>query len=640
MSADYLAGLNRRQQRAVKYEIEEGASELPRPLLILAGAGTGKTRTLARRVAHLLKCGASPRRILLLAFGNRAAAELSERVKTLTRSSPEIEWAGTFHSIGARLLRRYASLVGLQSNFTIMSRKEASELMDVARLSLSPRQGLRDSKKCVEIYSYLVNTQGPLDRVLQERFPACIGRQPELHRLFRCYEAEKKRANVADFDDLLRYWLKLLNERSTRRKIAGLFDHVLVDEFQDVSRLQAKILLKFKPDGRGLTVVGDDAQAIYSFRGADVRNIRRFPAEFEPQAKVIKLEENYRSTPAILAIANAVIQGTDCRKELWSSRCSRQKPRLVYVRDGTAQAVFVANAIAKSRRAGVPLREQAVLFREAEHSLELEQELRRRNIPFRKHGGRHFQESPSVQKVLTVLRWCENPRNTIAGIKTVRNIPGIGTTSAARLVERLEGKVNASRLRQINVPRTARCEWQGLIKLVRNDQVWHEQIEKAADWLQLCGSIGSSATVRRDIKQLGQLARDYSTRRAFLAALAVANTDQTEGKIEDYVTLSTVHSAKGREWREVTIIGAVDGYFPSSRAQDDAALEEEGRLFHVALTRAQDMLTIIVPEELCKMTPGRTVREVLGYLSRTPFLDDQITAERFITRINSEKLQK
>ena len=427
MADAHLAALNPQQRFAVRFGI--GGDEGLGPLLVIAGAGSGKTDTIAHRVAHLVFSGADPQRILLLTFSRRAAAEMERRAgRILNRvlgihkaQPPTLAWSGTFHGVGARLLRDYAERIGLRKTFTIHDRADSEDLFAVVRHELGLTATTRrfpTKATCLGIYSRAINSDAPLDDVLKTAFPWCDQWKTELTRLFDAYVAAKQAQNVLDYDDLLLYWSHMMAEPSLAREVGGRFDHVLVDEYQDTNRLQSTILRALKPDGKGLTVVGDDAQSIYSFRAATVRNILDFPDHFATPARVVTLERNYRSTQAILDASNAVIGLASERftKNLWTDRMSSEKPQLVAVRDDVDQARCVAERILSYRETGIALKSQAVLFRSSSHSAQLELELTRRDIPFVKFGGLRFLEAAHVKDVLCVLRWAENPRSRMSGI--------------------------------------------------------------------------------------------------------------------------------------------------------------------------------------------------------------------------------
>src|SRR3954469_605129 len=456
MTAPYLTKLNSEQRRAVEHGC--GPLEDASPLLVIAGAGSGKTNTLAHRVAHLIVSGCDPRRMLLLTFSRRAAHEMQRRVERIIGQvlgpkgglmTDALSWSGTFHAIGARLLREYALEIGLNSAFTIHDREDSADLMNLVRHDL----GFSKTEKrfpmkgtCLSIYSRAVNAEAPLDEVLGSFFPWCAEWEAELRKLFGAYVEAKQKQNVLDYDDLLLYWANMMAAGSIAEDVSRRFDHVLVDEYQDTNRLQASILLNFKPTGRGLTVVGDDAQSIYSFRAATVRNILEFPGHFTPRAELITLERNYRSTQPILAAANAVIELANERftKNLWTDRASSDLPALVNVADDVAQGGYVVETILANREAGIGLKSQAVLFRASHHSATLEVGLTRKNIPFVKFGGLKFLEAAHIKDVLAALRWAHNLRDRVAGFRVAQLLPGIGPGSAAKLLDAITESGNAS----------------------------------------------------------------------------------------------------------------------------------------------------------------------------------------------------
>src|SRR5436309_3778718 len=456
---EHLGALNPSQRAAAEYGSAGLPRNLPGPLLIIAGAGTGKTNTLAHRVAHLIVRGADARRILLLTFTRRAAATMTRRaeriaaqVTDVTLRPARVEWSGTFHAIDNRHLRLHAESLRLDPAFTVLDRSDSADLLNLVRdgLGLS-RQATRFPKKgtCFAIYSHAVNAGRAVEETLERAFPWCATWAEELKRLFRAYVDAKQRSHLLDYDDLLLYWFYLMQEEAPADAVRRRFDHLLVDEYQDTNALQAGILVGLKPDGRGLTVVGDDAQSIYSFRAATVRNILDFPRQFDPPAHVVTLEQNYRSTQPILDAANGVIglAPEGFRKRLFSTRQSEQQPLLVTTEDEQAQVDYVVQCVLEHREAGVDLNHQAVLMRAAHHSDLLEVELARRNIPFVKYGGLKFLEAAHVKDVLALLRILENPRDEGSWFRVLQLVEGVGPATARRLPGQLDVHEGASMAR-------------------------------------------------------------------------------------------------------------------------------------------------------------------------------------------------
>ncbi|MDQ6882082.1 MAG: ATP-dependent helicase, partial [Pseudomonadota bacterium] len=464
--------LNDAQQEAVQHGTGDPADT--RPLLVIAGAGSGKTNTLAHRVANLIRHGADPQRMLLLTFSRRAAQEMESRVEGVlqkalglpqNQSVPSLPWSGTFHSIGARLLREYAGRVGLDENFTIHDRGDAEDLIGLVRHEIgfsSTKSRFPLKGTCLGIYSRVLNTRDPLGVVLQEIYPWCTQWESELKKVFGAYVEAKLQQNVLDYDDLLLFWAETMAEPALAQEVGDRFDHVMVDEYQDTNKLQADILLAMKPSGQGVTVVGDDAQSIYSFRGATVRNILDFPHRFTQPARIVTLERNYRSTMAILAASNAVIGQASERhaKTLWTDKTGSHKAQLVLVPDEAQQARWVAGQVLEQRESGTRLTQQAVLFRASNHSAALELELARRSIPFVKFGGLKFLEAAHVKDMLAVLRFAQNPRGRMAGFRVTQLIPGIGPATATRLLDAMaEAAEPTEALRQFLAPPQAQPEW-------------------------------------------------------------------------------------------------------------------------------------------------------------------------------------
>ncbi len=651
MSADppHLRGLNPAQREAVTFGVEGSPPRPSPPLLVLAGAGTGKTRTLAHRVAHLLVHGADPRRILLLTFTRRAAEEMTRRVERLClevlgpRSGigEGLRWAGTFHAVAARLLRLHAERIGLEPGFTLLDRADAADLLDLVReeegLARIDRRFPRKDT-CLAIYSLAVNAAEGLEAVLARRFPWCAEWRAELKALFRAYARAKARQGVLDYDDLLLALERALREPGLAREIRGLFDHVLVDEYQDTNPLQGAILKALVPDGRGVTVVGDDAQAIYGFRAATVRNILDFPKAFATPAAILRLEQNYRSVQPILDAANAVmgLAREGFEKRLWSDRHSGQKPRLVHLEDGQAQVDYVVRSVLEAREQGLRLSDQAVLFRTAHHSAALEVELVRRNVPFVKYGGLKFLEAAHVKDVLAVLKLAENPADRVAGLRVLQLLPGIGPGTARRLLDAAAAAGHGlAGLAALTPPVAARGLWQplaGLLSELETASVWAGQIERVRRFYDpLLPDLHDDPAPRlADLDALVAVAARFADRRRFLTELALdppaAASDEAgvPRKDEDCLTLSTIHSAKGLEWKAVYVLNCVDGCIPSDMATGTAEeIEEERRVLYVAMTRAEDRLELLLPERFYTFGQARSGdRHVRAARSR--FLPDRI----------------
>ncbi len=660
-ASSLLDSLNPAQRIAASYGERTPAGRFESgPLLIVAGAGTGKTATLAHRVAHLVMQGVDPMRILLLTFSRRAALEMTRRAERLVAQAlsgsagahPDartpalrLPWAGTFHSIGARLLRENAARVGLDESFGILDRGDAADLVDVVRYELgysSTRSRFPRKDTCLAIYSRKVNSGRPLDEVLHDVFPWCAQWHDELLALFRRYVERKQANGVLDYDDLLLWWHAAMGDATLAAETAARFDHVLVDEYQDTNALQAQILLAMKPDGRGLAVVGDDAQSIYAFRAAEVGNILDFPSKFDPPAQRVTLERNYRSVQPVLDAANTLISQAQRRhaKTLSAQRAGGARPQLVTVLDDRAQADWVIDEILRQREAGAALKRQAVLFRSSHHSAGLEVELVRRNIPFVKHGGLKFLEASHVKDLLSVLRWAANPRNSIAAFRALQLMTGVGPAIAQRCLDHLRQAAEpfADAIASFVAPAAAREEWREFAALMRSladpSARWPAQIEPLRRWYQpLLERRHDDAAVRAaDLDMLQSIAGQFGTRDRFLAELAL-DPPQASGDLagaplldDDYLILSTVHSAKGQEWDAVYVLDVADGNFPNEYATGRAeSIDEERRLLYVALTRARDALYLLEPQRY-HVTQQPRFGDAYVHGARSRFLTDPLLA--------------
>ena len=619
------------------------------PTLVIAGAGTGKTWTLACRVAYLIEHGVPPERILLLTFSRRAAREMLARAGRLVdRTRTGKVWGGTFHATANRLLRIHGRALGLSPDFTVLDQADMADLMDLIRGEHHPATDKRQRRfpkkdTLVAIYSRMVNAAEPLSSVLEHAFPWCREDGEGIRAIFAEYTHRKRDQNVLDYDDLLLYW-RALAQSPAGRDVAQLFEHVLVDEYQDTNPLQAQILQSLRADNTNLMVVGDDAQAIYAFRAASVRNILDFPVQF-PNVRRITLEQNYRSTRPILDVSNAVIAQARERfpKNLWPVRSGGTRPILLTCSDEHEQSVQVCEQILEHREQGVPLRRQAVLFRTGHHSDLLELELTRRNIPFVKYGGLKFLESTHIKDVLAILRVLENPRDEVSWFRVLQLLAGIGPAGARSIMTTIGVRTSAQHPLRIlldSPPRVsddARPGMDALRSALGDCLYGGEPLPPSAEIARirqfyepiLQEQYSSPQARLQDIDQLEQVAGSYAMRGRFLAELALdppsATSDLAGPPLldEEYLILSTVHSAKGGEWDVVHIIHAADGMIPSDMAtsnQDE--IEEERRLFYVALTRARDNLYVYFPLRFYRRPRGLDDAHHFAQLTR--FLPESI----------------
>jgi DNA helicase-2/ATP-dependent DNA helicase PcrA len=657
-TTDAFDALNPTQRRAATFGTPAGEKGVDAgPLLILAGAGTGKTDTLAYRAAHLVLNGVDPARILMLTFTRRAAQEMirraqkivgdvmAERGKAGDRSVvSRLLWSGTFHSVGSRILRLFAKHLALHPNFTVLDRTDAADFMDVIRNDLGfATKDKRFPRKdvCLAIYTYRVNTRLSLKQTIEEQYPWCREWEADLTQLYREYVGRKQKNNVLDFDDLLLYWHVMMQTPALATALAKNFDHVLVDEYQDTSTLQGEIIHALKPDGKGVTVVGDDAQAIYSFRAAAVENILGFAERFKPKADMVVLSQNYRSTQPILDCANALMSegSRQHRKTLMGMRQSNQKPMYVTLDDAAAQAEYIVNKMLATREIGGSLRRHAVLFRSSHHSDVLEIELTKRNIPFVKYGGLKFLEAAHVKDMLSLLRWADNPQNSVAAFRVLKLVPGIGPAHAKQAYEHFEGKGhNFKSLAYFDAPQPVKLDWKrfcALMEKLADPAVpWAGQVGLVRDWYkpQLERIYDAAFSRTGDLEQLEKLSSQYPGRERFLTELTLdppsLTSDQSDGasRDEDYVVLSTIHSAKGQEWDIVYVLNVADGNFPSEYATGKPEMiEEERRLLYVAMTRARNELHLCAPLKY-SVTQQAKEGDAHVYGAKSRFMSDKVLA--------------
>ncbi len=655
---DYAAELNEQQLAAV--------TASPGPLLVIAGAGSGKTRTLTYRVAYLLENGIDPRNILLLTFTNKAARQMLDRVANLLPVDASGLWGGTFHSVGNRMLRRHGSALGYASGFTIMDREDQKDLINtvVTSAGIDPKE-IRFPKGDVlaEIFSFAVNTERPMEELLAEKFPYFLPLLDKIKDVHARYEKKKKATNSVDFDDLLEKTLLMLKQHEGiasfyRRQ----FQFVLVDEYQDTNKIQADFIDTLARDHRNVMVVGDDAQSIYSWRGANFQNILEFPKRY-PNAQIFKIELNYRSVPEILEVANAAIAANvqQFRKNLQPTRESKSvKPAVVALNDGGEQAQFVAQRILELRDENVDLNDIAVLYRAHYHAIELQLELSRRGIPYQITSGIRFFEQAHIKDVISFIRFVANPRDEVAFKRMVKLLPGIGNRSADNLWTAWDKSLlpvagvtdpgsQSETPAGVTDPGYNRNFGTQLLALnppTRSKKSW-EQLAHTLDEIAPAGQPNPPSEMitsvveaiyddyakvnftnyelrREDLNQLAAFARQFKDVSEFLSQLAlISNVDaeaapnQTADK--EAVNLSSVHQAKGLEFHTVFVIWLTDGMFPSSRSLDTRdALEEERRLFYVAITRARDELYLTYPHMRLNAGYGDVFQRPSRFLKEIP----------------------
>src|SRR5256885_2092371 len=613
---DYAAELNEEQLAA--------GTAPPGAQLIIAGAGSGKARTLTYRVAYLLENGIDPRNILLLTFTNKAARQMLDRVTNLLPIDASGIWGGTFHSVGNRILRRHGSALGYNSGFSIMDREDQKDLINtvVANAGIDPKE-IRFPKGDVlaEIFSFVVNTETPLEELLAGKFPYFLPLLEKILDVQARYEKKKKATNSVDFDDLLEKTLTMLQKHENIAQFyRRQFQFILVDEYQDTNKIQADFIDLLALENRNVMVVGDDAQSIYSWRGANLQNILEFPQRY-PDAQVFKIEMNYRSVPEILTVANAAIAANvdQFKKNLQPVRESNSvRPAIVALNDGSEQAQFIAQRILELRDEDVDLNEIAVLYRAHYHAIELQLELSRRGIPYQITSGIRFFEQAHIKDVVSFLRLVANPRDEVAFKRMAKLLPGIGNRSAENLWsawdksldERGEISSWSERLLPMNVSAKSKKHWTQLAHTL--DEIApggqpnppSEMITSVVeaiydDYAKV--NFTNYELRREDLNQLAAFARQFNDLNEFLSQLAlISNVDaeaapnQTGDK--EAVNLSSVHQAKGLEFHTVFVIWLTDGMFPSSRSMNERKdLEEERRLFYVAITRAKDELYLAYP---------------------------------------------
>jgi DNA helicase II / ATP-dependent DNA helicase PcrA len=636
-SIDYRAELNDQQYQAV--------TSGPGPALVLAGAGSGKTRTLIYRVAWLLDNGVEPESILLLTFTNKAAREMLARVTALLPLETRAIWGGTFHSIGNRFLRRHVREIGLQPGFSIMDREDQEDLLAaVVDTSGVDHKEVRFPKAEVlgDIFSFALNTDRSIAQVIGEKYAWFQPLTNQIEFLLKKYDERKRAANVVDFDDLLAKTVRLFQENPD---IAGFyqrhFQFILVDEYQDTNKLQSELIDLLAKHHQSVMVVGDDAQSIYSWRGAHYQNILDFPKRY-PGAQIYRIETNYRSVPEIVAFANASILANSKQfaKTLRAHRNGFEiKPALVALYDNNQQASFVAQRILELQDEGIDLSSMAVLYRAHFQSLEVQLALTRAGIPFTITSGLRFFEQAHIKDIAAFMKFAVNPADEVAFKRIARLLPGVAVRTAEKLWDQLRSAPESERgdfetwLGQCRVGQKPAKAWQQLCytldeiapgrQPVPPWQMIHIILEAMYDdYLQ--AKYANHDQRRDDLITLESYAQTFQNPVDFLSQLSLMATTDTEGirtpeNESEKITLSSIHQAKGLEWRVVFVIWLTDGMFPSSRSfHSMEAIEEERRLFYVAATRAQDQLFLTQPYFWANASPDNRLQRPSRFLNEIP----------------------
>lgn len=653
---NYRETLNE-EQRAV---VSAGAG----PILVIAGAGSGKTRTVTYRVARLIEAGVSPGRIMLVTFTNRAAREMLGRVESLLGQDVRRVWGGTFHSIANRMLRRHAVSLGYENNYSILDSEDAKDMIDscVDEAAIDTRaRRFPKGEVLADMFSFATNTDTPVAQIIASKYPHFEPLTQQINRVDRLYQSRKLERNAMDYDDLLVNWKRLITEKPDIAAIyQDQFQSVLVDEYQDTNTLQAEIIDLVAEKHRNLMVVGDDAQSIFGWRGVNFANIYQFKDRY-PDAQVFRLETNYRSTPEILMLANASVANNRKQfpKNLQPVRSSRDfQPALIPTRDAEQQAAFVAARVLELRDVNTPLDEIAVLYRSHFHGLELQLELTRRGIPYEVRSGVRFFEQAHIKDVTAYLRLIVNPRDELAWKRVLKLIPKIGNATASRVWERLAHAQEPLTLVRAdefagNLPKGAAAGWREFAELINNltaPETIHNPAKQIEMVLErgyaeyLLANYENAEAREEDLRQLAKFAERFETTDAFLSELALVNTERFAppagttgedvlmgGDEDERLTLSSIHQAKGLEWRAVFLLWAADGRFPSARSlRDVEGEEEERRLFYVALTRAKDELYLCYPlvetdraRQTVLQRPSRFITEVPRALLEVWSVDEE-----------------
>ena len=623
---NYEENLNPQQLKVVK--------EADGPSLVLAGAGSGKTRVLIYRLAYLLSQGVPATNILLVTFTNKASKEMIHRAETVLKSSLSGLWTGTFHHIGNMILRHEAQAIGYLANFTIIDKEDSKDLIEdcIEELGYTKDAKLFPKKDIISnIYSICVNSLKGVEDVIAENYQHIEEYSLHIKKVLARYEQKKKQSNTMDFNDLLKYWLKILETDELCKKYSGNFKYILVDEYQDTNRIQFEIIKRLASYNKNILVVGDDAQSIYSFRGADINNLLDFPKTFEG-AKIYKLETNYRSSPQILSLANNIITHNinQFPKVLRAVKEAAEKPMAVRTKDVYAQAKFVAQRALELNNQGIPLSEIAVLFRSHFQVLELEIELMKRNIPYIMRGGVRFFEQAHIKDVMSYLKIINNPTDELSFKRAVSLYKGIGRSFATKIWKMFITEKRSVDEVTKELPKrqqTGFKEFSKIFQKIRTIEKPQNAVREILSFYKdYCYLTFDNPDDRiLDLEELAKMAADYPTVRRFLTELNSFENFKGETMLSasekiEFLTLSTIHQAKGLEWEAVFIVGFSDYEFPHPKALGkDEALEEERRLFYVAATRAKQMLYITYPEAKYTFKNGLIICRPSMFLTEIPF---------------------
>lgn len=612
----------------------EAASAIDGAYLIIAGAGTGKTRTLVYRVARLVELGYDPKSILLLTFTRKAANEMMNRAAVLLDNRCSKILGGTFHSFANLTLRKYYKAVGLDSSFTILDQGDSEDVINLIRSQagfISKEKRFPNKQTLHKVFSLSINTSKPVEDIIEDSYPHFMDEIDKILQIQKIYSEYKKKNNLLDYDDLLLYLRDFLMELSPAAKsLLSTIKFVMVDEYQDTNKLQAEIVVGLTQLNNNIMVVGDDSQSIYSFRGANFKNIIEFPILF-PDAKIIKLEENYRSVQPVLDFTNKIIEGAveKYEKHLYTKKTGGELPYIVAATTENLQSKFIVDKILELREEGIPLKDIAVLFRSSFFSFDLEIELSKANIPFQKFGGMKFIETAHIKDILAFLRIAANPKDVVSWYRVLLLHEGIGPKTAQKILDelanaRLTIKANPDAQTNFRYNDAIAKLFQLLYKLHTEQSLPSEKTQLVTDYYYpiFKNKYDDFNKRKKDIDIFLNITENYRSLDSLLADMAiepiidsVIDIEATD-KEDEYVTLSTIHSAKGLEWHSVFIIHAVEGFFPSSRSAENLeSLEEERRLMYVAATRAKQNLFITYPMNIYDREEGKTLSKPSRFIS-------------------------